>query len=129
MFIPEMLVIQHPASDVAKRFGRELQRVVASTAGAADEPGAFENADVFAEAGERHRERFGDIGNARGAAGEAFEDGASGRVGDGGEDAADGMVACPWKGLMISSGASGMLNHAVKLRGRRLIVNRIVQCS
>jgi len=113
MFIPEVLVIQDPAGNVAQGPGRELERVVTAAAGAADEPGAFEDADVFAEAGEGHWIWFGEIGYACGAAGKAFKDGAARGIGDGVQDAVDVL---------------GTLNHTVKLQRIVFIVNRIVQC-
>jgi len=113
MFIPEVLVIQDPAGNVAQGLGRELERVVSAAAGAADEPGAFEDADVFAEAGEGHWIWFGEIGYACGAASKAFEDGAARGIGDGVQDAVDVL---------------GTLNHTVKLKRIVYIVNRIVQC-
>jgi len=105
MFIPEVLVMQDPAGNVAQGLWRQLERVVTAAADAAYEPGAFEDANVFAEAGEGHWIWFGEIGYTCGASGEAFEDGAPRGIGDRVQDAVDVL---------------GTLNHTVKLQRDRL---------
>ncbi len=126
MFVPEMLVVQNPTGYSSQRLGREPESVVATSASAANEPGAFEDANVLAKAGQRHGIWFGEVGNAGGAAGEALEDGAPRGIRDGGQDAVDVVFATAQQRGGVPCGLPAMLNHTVQSSSVTGIVNRIV---
>ncbi len=61
---------------------------------AGQEPGAFEDVEMLRDGGERHAERPGDVGDGRvRPLRDAPEDGAAGRVREGGEGRVEGRVA------------------------------------
>jgi hypothetical protein len=84
--VPKRFVMQDPLGHIAQGLRGQLQSVFAAAARAADKTCAFEDSNVFAEAGQRHGKRFGNVGYASGATRKPVDDGAPGRIGNGGGD-------------------------------------------
>lgn len=65
--------------------GSEAKAMNAAVNFPAQQAGGFQDAQMLRNGGERHAERFGEIGDFGFAESEASEDGAAGGIGEGGE--------------------------------------------
>jgi hypothetical protein len=70
---------------------------------AVEQSGRFENAQVLGDGGERNIERRGELGHRGFAEGQARQDGAAGRVGQGPESGVEGSIG----------GGRRIVNHMV----------------
>jgi len=87
---PDSALRLHPTLGGVERLRIEGEEMVAPRATAVDEPGVFENADVFRNGIEGHRKVRGEFGDAGFTGGQAFEDGAASGVGESGEGVLEG---------------------------------------
>jgi hypothetical protein len=83
---PKLSVVFEPLIGFGERFGRETAGAALAVAAAGDEAGVFEDAKVFGNGGLAHREGFCQFEDARFSTGETSQDGATGGVGECGED-------------------------------------------
>jgi hypothetical protein len=87
--LPALAVALGPVRDVLEGGGVEAAEVGAADDATADELGALEDADVLGGGGEGHFEGRGELAEILLVVGELAEDGATGRVGEGVEDAVE----------------------------------------
>jgi hypothetical protein len=86
-FLPERAVLRDPIGRRGEGAGIEPAVVDPSLLALLDEPGVFQNFQVLRNGGQRHVERFREIGDSRLAEGEPREDGAPGRIRERGKGA------------------------------------------
>lgn len=99
--VPKTRVAKDPSRKVPERLRRQLECVLATATGAANEPRSLEHPDMFAEPRERHRKSSGDVGDASRPARQALRDRAASRVGQ-----------CRQHGVKFET--LGILNHSVQ---------------
>src|SRR4051794_33571488 len=87
--LPRLLARLHPLDRVVERLGLHPARPPLLVAASGDQPGALENLQVSGDRRQTHRERFREIVDGRLALGQAGEDLATRRVGEGGEGEAE----------------------------------------
>jgi hypothetical protein len=80
---PELAILQDPLGHVAQRFWLQAQRIFAASAPPAHQTSALQDANVLAEAGERHRKIRSHIGNSCRPTSQAVYDRATRWIGDG----------------------------------------------
>ncbi len=83
--LPVAAVLVQPGVRVLQRGGRDPAQALLAVSALGDEAGPFEDGQVLGDGGEGHVEGLGQLADGGVALGEALEDGASRRVGQGGE--------------------------------------------
>jgi hypothetical protein len=97
--LPESAVLADPGGSIFHRRGCEAAAVHAASNFTVEQPGGFENAEVFGDSRKRDLKGFRKLGDGSLAESEAREDGATGGIG---ESAKGGI-----------EGGSGIVNHIV----------------
>jgi len=82
---PELAVLRDPVGGLLHRLGRQAEAMDAPVNFAAKQARGFEDAQMLGNGGERHAERFGEIGDFGFAEREASEDGAASGIGESAE--------------------------------------------
>jgi hypothetical protein len=90
--LPEAAVLVHPIGGTRERRRDQPAAPEAPVAPNGGEPGALQHPEVFGDRRERHGERPREIADRRLAGREPCEERAAGRIGEGGEGAAEGPV-------------------------------------
>src|SRR6267378_6188471 len=85
LLVPEPLVAQSPAGDLAQRRGTQFEVVLPPLASPLDQPSALQDLEMLRDRVQRHGEASGHVGDPGRPAGEPAHDRPPGRVGERGE--------------------------------------------
>ena len=108
---PEAAVMLEPVGGVLERRRPQAARPPLRVAPASDQTGAPQNFEMLGDCGKAHFKGLGQLSDRSLPRGEAREDRAPGRIGEGGESAAE-VIGRP---AVVSARAMGLaVNHLVK---------------